>query len=98
MAGYRPTSFGPRIISLDIVRMMNFHFLEYQRDGGVSLEEIWKLSDVKFKPKQVNLIALMHWRLSNTAQNHGVKRTTLRGRQITKKMNDEGRKKWNFEA
>jgi hypothetical protein len=71
--------------------------MQWQLEEKLSLMDFWKLPTSIFEKKLENLIDYIHWKHTERLSPNRPY-FTAKGREITKKIKDQRKKKWDFEA
>lgn len=66
--------------------------MEWQYEGGLSLSQLWELSEEDFKSKSVNLNEFLEWKLHRFYKVN----STAKGRELARIMRLRG--KWDFDG
>ncbi|KAK0101889.1 hypothetical protein ONS95_001299 [Cadophora gregata] len=67
----------------DTIEAMNFDMLEWQANGKISMEELWKLRDANFDVMLTDLVNFIHWKMSCDL---GQPWSTVHGKELTQTL------------
>ncbi|CZR56510.1 uncharacterized protein PAC_06399 [Phialocephala subalpina] len=56
------------LVNLDMLQTMCLHILEWQADGGMSMEHFWKLPEEEFLTRRNDLLSYVEWMFHSDPQ------------------------------
>jgi hypothetical protein len=74
----------PRILTMDLLEVMNINLLDWQFYEHLSLESLWKMPEENFQRKQEELVDYMHWKLYRPEKKY----FTVKGKQLAKELKE----------
>lgn len=68
-------------VSADMIKMMEFHALEYQADEKLSLKSMWELPQENFLRKRADFVDYIEWKFHSVVEHPYF---TVKGRKLAR--------------